>query len=87
MTGGPARGFGRLIVRLRLSFKGSELLTPREREVLADFATGASNKDAARNLGISPRTIELHRANIMRKLGARNLIELGREIAGELRYA
>jgi FixJ family two-component response regulator len=72
---------------LRLSFLGSELLSPHEREVLADIATGASNKDAARNLGISPRTIELHRANIMRKLGARNPIELGRKISGELRYA
>jgi two-component system response regulator FixJ len=71
----------------RLSFVGSELLSDREHEVLADIATGASNKDAARNLGISPRTIELHRANIMRKLCARNPIELGRKISGELRYS
>ncbi len=72
---------------LRFSFLGSELLSAREGEVLAEIATGASNKDAARNLGISPRTIELHRANIMRKLGVRNPIALGRKISGELRYA
>jgi DNA-binding CsgD family transcriptional regulator len=55
---------------------GLERLTPRERETLAEIARGASSKEAARALGISPRTVEFHRANIMRKLGARNLAEL-----------
>jgi len=53
-----------------------ERLSARERETLGEIARGASSKEAARTLGISPRTIEFHRANLMRKLGARNLAEL-----------
>jgi FixJ family two-component response regulator len=48
------------------------------REVLEQFTAGASNKEAGRHLGISPRTIEDHRANIMKKLGARNAADLVR---------
>ena len=59
-------------------FPGHELLTPREGEVLAQIAAGASNKEAGRRLGISPRTIEVHRAHIMEKLGARNAADLVR---------
>ncbi len=59
-----------------LNFPGREPLTRREREVLEQFASGASNKEAGRQLGISPRTIEDHRANIMKKLGARNATDL-----------
>jgi FixJ family two-component response regulator len=59
-----------------LHFPGREPLTRREREVLAQFSSGASNKEAGRELGISPRTIEDHRANIMKKLGARNAADL-----------
>ena len=44
--------------------------------MLEQFASGASNKEAGRHLGISPRTIEDHRANIMKKLGARNAADL-----------
>lgn len=58
------------------NFPGREPLTRREREVLELFSTGLSNKEAGRELGISPRTIEDHRANIMKKLGARNATEL-----------
>lgn len=57
-------------------FPGQENLTPRERVVLAQVIKGASSKQAARELGVSPRTIEFHRANVMRKLGARNLADL-----------
>jgi FixJ family two-component response regulator len=59
-----------------LHFPGREPLTRREREVLEQFTSGASNKEAGRTLGISPRTIEDHRANIMKKLGARNAADL-----------
>jgi DNA-binding CsgD family transcriptional regulator len=59
-------------------FPGHELLTPRERVVLAQIVKGASSKDAARTLGISPRTVEFHRANILGKLGAKNTAELVR---------
>lgn len=53
-------------------------LTPRERQVLQLIAEGASNKEAGRELGISPRTIEVHRARVMEKLGARNAADLMR---------
>src|SRR6201991_4223428 len=61
-----------------LHFPGRAPLTRREREVLEQFTAGASNKEAGRQLGISPRTIEDHRANIMKKLGARNAADLVR---------
>jgi two-component system response regulator FixJ len=55
-----------------------ELLTPREREVFEQLVIGRSNKVAAHQLGISPRTIETHRARIMEKMGARSLSEIVR---------
>jgi two-component system, LuxR family, response regulator FixJ len=48
-------------------------LTRREKEVLVAFADGAPNKIVAHNLGLSVRTVELHRANLMKKLGVRSL--------------
>jgi FixJ family two-component response regulator len=59
-----------------LHFPGREPLTRREREILALLAAGASNKEAGRKLGISPRTIEYHRANVMKKLDAKNANDL-----------
>ena len=47
-----------------------ERLTLREVDVLKLLAGGGSNKSIARVLGISPRTVEIHRSNMMRKLGA-----------------
>lgn len=70
---------------LSLSFPGRDSLTPREREVLAQIAAGASNKEAGRHLGISPRTIEVHRARIMEKLGAKNAADLVRIVMSESR--
>lgn len=57
---------------------GFAQLTPREREVLQLITNGQSNKEAGRLLGISPRTIEVHRARVMEKLGARNTADLMR---------
>jgi two-component system response regulator FixJ len=50
-------------------------LTGRERDVLAGLAEGHPNKTIAFDLGISPRTVEVHRANLMSKLGVRSLSE------------
>ena len=52
-----------------------DLLSPREREVLL---AGLLNKSIAYDLGISPRTVEIHRARVMDKMGARSLSELVR---------
>jgi FixJ family two-component response regulator len=60
--------------------EGRKPLTRREREVLEQIAAGASNKEAGRQLGISPRTIEDHRANIMKKIGVKNAAELIRRV-------
>jgi len=62
--------------RRHVELRGFEQLTPREREVLQLITNGKSNKEAGRQLGISPRTIEVHRARVMEKLGARNTADL-----------
>lgn len=51
-------------------------LTPRERDVMALAVTGQHNKEIARELGISHRTVEIHRARLMHKMGATTLVEL-----------
>jgi two-component system response regulator FixJ len=51
-------------------------LTAREREVLQGLANGLPNKTIAYDLGISPRTVEIHRSNLMTKLGVRSLSEV-----------
>lgn len=56
----------------------TQSLTPRESAVLDLIVLGTTSRAAAVALGISPRTIEFHRANIMMKLSARNVAELMR---------
>ena len=51
-------------------------LTPREREVLVGLVEGGTNKSIGQKLGISPRTVELHRAQVMNRLDASSLAEL-----------
>jgi FixJ family two-component response regulator len=53
-----------------------KLLTDRERQVVAFAAKGRTNKEIARHLGISHRTVEIHRARAMHKMGARTPVEL-----------
>lgn len=55
-----------------------EQLTPREREVFDAVVAGLSNKAAAIRLGISPRTVEIYRANVMSKMQANTLSDLVR---------
>jgi two-component system response regulator NreC len=50
----------------------SQSITAREREVLVAIANGNSNKQIARDLGVSPKTVEKHRSNLMRKLSLHN---------------
>lgn len=54
-------------------------LTPREREVLELIMAGMSNKEMARKIGVSPRTIEVHRANLYSKMRADSLADLVRK--------
>ena len=53
-----------------------EELTPREREIAQRIAEGQANKVVAADLDISPRTVELHRARILQKMGVRSLAQL-----------
>jgi two-component system, LuxR family, response regulator FixJ len=57
-----------------------ESLTPREREVLALVTSGKANKVMAGDLGVSQRTVEIHRARVMEKMGATSLAQLVRMV-------
>ena len=67
---------------IQFNFSGYELLTRREREVLAEIVAGATNKEAGRHLRVSMRTIEAHRARVMGKIGARNTAQMMRIVLG-----
>ena len=54
----------------------AESLTGREREVMALVVDGKANKVIAIDLGLSERTVEIHRANVMEKMGARSIAHL-----------
>lgn len=76
------KGFERLRDGDRLALSATEAaiqlasLTSRESEVVEGLIEGHPNKVIAFNLGISPRTVEIHRANLMRKLGATSLSQV-----------
>ena len=58
--------------------KALETLTPREHDVLEQLLSGVQNKEVAAALGISPRTVEIHRARVLGKMGAASVVELMR---------
>lgn len=68
---GRAREVGAAAIGARIA-----TLTPREREVLDELLSGRSNKAIAQELGMSPRTVEVHRARVMEKMAAESLPEL-----------
>ena len=57
-------------------FAAMDLLSPREREVRAAVASGRTNRETGEMLGISHRTVEVHRARLMRKLGVQSVAQL-----------
>ncbi len=77
--GSRSRDGGRTPGVMFASESGQKPLTKREREVLSLISEGCSNKQGALRMNISPRTFESHRAEAMRKLGARNTADLVRK--------
>jgi DNA-binding CsgD family transcriptional regulator len=62
---------------------GLETLTPREHMTLAQIIRAASSKEARRRLSMSPRAVDFHRANLLKKLGARNVTDLVHKVLSE----
>jgi DNA-binding CsgD family transcriptional regulator len=77
--GGRSRDAARSPGVMFATEQGQKPLTKREREVLSLISEGCSNKQGAMRMNISPRTFESHRAEAMRKLGARNTADLVRK--------
>ena len=75
-------GLGRMARELRETSRVAASLTEREVDVLRLLAKGLSNRQAARALGVSPKTIESHISNLHRKLGTKTRVEtVGRALA------
>ena len=66
------------VLRKKATTELLEKLTPREREVLDHVVAGSRNSDVAQKLGISVRTVEVHKTRLMDKLGVDNVAELVR---------
>jgi DNA-binding CsgD family transcriptional regulator len=77
--GGRAKGRALAAGTIPALGAGQKPLTKRECEVLRYVSEGCSNKEGALRMNISPRTFESHRAEAMRKLGARNTADLVRK--------
>lgn len=63
----------------RAKKKGAPALTPRQKQILRLVAEGLTNREIARQFGISVRTVEVHRFNLMRRLRVRNVAQLLRQ--------
>ncbi len=59
--------------------KGFTALTPRQKQILRLVAEGLTNREIAHHFGISVRTVEVHRFNLMRRLKVRNVAQLLRQ--------
>jgi two-component system, LuxR family, response regulator FixJ len=81
-------GERRAVLRQQLGGLSDEVLqrfqslTPRQREVMVHIARGSANKVVAEDLGISAKTVEIHRARVMRTMEATSLAELVRHVVG-----
>jgi FixJ family two-component response regulator len=63
-------------LHIQTSRQSYSRLSPREREVMALVVSGLLNKEIARQLQLSPRTVEVHRIHVMHKMGISNIAEL-----------
>ncbi|MFM8551994.1 MAG: response regulator transcription factor [Nitrospiraceae bacterium] len=63
----------------RSEVRTSRTLTPRQKQILRLVAQGLTNREVAQRLGISVRTVEVHRFNLMRRLKVRNVAQLLRQ--------
>lgn len=74
-----ARKATKHLARTTRHSKSSVSITPRQREILRLVALGHTNREIAGSLGISVRTVEVHRFNLMRRLNVRNVAQLLRQ--------
>ena len=56
--------------------RSTDLLTPREREVVAQLAKGLTSKEMAKAMGLSSRTVEMYRTRLLKKFGVRTTLQL-----------